>query len=107
MTGAPQLSQAEVEALKARLGPPVPSDVLPHSIFCRGHDRHTGKRCRRLIAKVEHGIPVVRHHKLEVGGDLGWVKCPDCGTVRHFGGGVPEELLGAVPIPTRVLGLTG
>lgn len=71
----------------------IPRDALPHPIFCHGTDR-TGRRCRRLIARVEHGLVIYRHHGDEIV-DPSSVKCGRCGAVRHFRGGVPEELGGS------------
>lgn len=80
--------------LLGEAGPRIPPDVLPHPIFCRGTDRSTGRHCRRLIAKVERGIVVFRADGWVIP-DPPSVQCKDCKTVRHFRGGVPEELGGS------------
>lgn len=80
---------------------------LPYRIYCRGCHAD-GRRCRnrKPLATIENGLAVVRDHG-RVHVDMASTSCPDCGTVRSLRGGVPEELLGEVPVPPRVLGLTG
>lgn len=66
-----------------------------HGVYPTGH-RLAGQRCRnrRPIAQVEHGLIVVRDNG-RVHVDPRSTSCPDCGTVRNFAGGVPEELGGS------------
>lgn len=69
---------------------------LPHPIFCRGV-LPSGKRCRTMVARVENGIVVFRHAGWEIP-DPPSVKCGRCKSVRHFRGGVPEELGGSTGV---------
>ena len=80
-------------------GPRVPPGALPFPIFCRGVK--DGQRCRRVLAKVEHGIVVYRKDGDEIP-DPPSIKCGRCKTVRHFRGGVPEELGGSSGLLRRL-----
>jgi len=70
----------------------VPADALPYPIFCRGTLK-SGKRCRRLLLKVERGIPIYRNKDVVIV-DVPSITC-SCGYHRSFRGGVPEEVGGS------------
>jgi hypothetical protein len=87
-------------ALPDEATPQVPRDALPFPIFCRGVDKTTGRRCRTLLCKVEHGLVIFRRDGFEIP-DPPSVKCGRCGQVRAFRGGVPEELGGSSGVLRR------
>lgn len=81
------------------VGSPIPPEVLPYRIKCRGR-RRDGRSCQTLLAVVEHGIVIVRVAGYEII-DPRSVKCPRCKTVRAIVGGVPEEFGGSSGLITR------
>lgn len=76
----------------------VPADALPYPVFCRGVLKN-GKRCRKLLVKIERGIPVYRGRDVVIV-DVPSITC-SCGYHRSFRGGVPEELGGSSGVIVR------
>jgi hypothetical protein len=84
---------ADPVSAPGRLESMVPNEATPRTqadavpIFCGGVDPTTGRRCRTLVAKVEHGRVVFRSNGFVVV-DPPSVQCRSCGTVRVFGASV-------------------